>query len=433
MSEYETVTEQPGVELTEIDVNDLPQATGPCALVFPLKESSYATLTQVELADDKFMTWRKYKACTVCLPFLTRKVGDVEPTVGGFVSTLDQIDDATSLVSCCGTALDYAVQQCIWGGPKPPMSYLLEVFSDKGGELKATYQLKDKRSSQERICRMKLGHWSLYPLGSDELLMKANYKRNCVGIRTHYVLKDKDGKILASHQLQKPTCTCDCSCAAIKRCCCYPCYCIADCCSSYKPLATYMTPDEPTEEIPKYLPDYRVKEGVRLMNLTCCGLCCGKSHGKVEFPHFFGAGKELPPPTEEPEAEDEKAKTKKKVKRGDNRVIVKDVGPLQKTCNLFEVVFDEMDPGMLGELGDMGALVDVISEIKDAKDELSDLKDEVDDAMPEGDVDEKAGAGGLKWSRSKNDTYGIEYPSHFTSAQRSGMLLMALEYDRINQ
>lgn len=195
-----------------------------------------------------------------------------------------------------------------------------------------------------------------------------------------------------------------------------------------------MTPDEPTNEIPKYLPDYRVKQGVRLMNLTCAGLCCGKSHAKVKFPHFFSAGKELPPPEEEPEeAQGEKESTKTKVKRGDNRVIVKDLNPCEKACNLWNVAFDAIDPGMLGELGDMGALVEIASEMKGVKDELSDLKDDVDDAMPEGNVDKEAGAEGIKWSRSKNDTYGLEYPSHFTSTQRSGMLLMALEYDRVNQ
>ena len=55
----------------------------------------------------------------------------------------------------------------------------------------------------------------------------------------------------------------------------------------------------------------------------------------------------------------------------------------------------------------------------------------MEDAEGGGDVDKKAGQGNVKWARSKNDTYGIEYPRHFTSTQRLGMVLAALEYDMI--
>jgi len=415
------VTTEPGVELSEVDIAAIPKSTGVCALLFPL-DHAYSTLTQVELADDKFMTWKKWKAFTVCFPFLVRKVGDVEPNTGSVVSCLDSCDDITGMVSCCGIGLDYLVQKCIWGGPKPPLSYLLETRASKDGEVSKTYILRDKRSPWERMCKIKTGHWSLFELGKEkdeEMIMKANYTRTFYGMRTHYVMKDKDGTIMASHQLKPPMCYCDCNC---KRLCCAPCYMCAKCCDSYVPIATYMTPDSPTTEHPKYKPDYKVKEGVRLMGLSCIGLCCGKSHEAVKFPTFYGAGKDLPPPEADPEEDGEK-----KIKRGDNRVLVKDVNPCAKTLLLFTPSFEDL--GDMGEMAGMGELVAVAAEVAQ---EAADLKGDIEDEQPEGDVDKKAGQGNVKWARSKNDTYGIEFPTHFTSAQRCGMVLAALEYDELN-
>jgi len=413
-------TAQPGVELAEIDIDSIPKQTGVVAEVFPL-DLKYAKLTQVELADEKFMTWKKFKAFTVCCPYLVRRVGDVESNTKSILDSLDALDDVTAICSCGSMCIDYIAQQMIWGHAKPPMSYLLETYHEKDGEVAKTYILKDKRSVSERFCKMKLGHWSMYELGNEEnLLMKANYRRNCFKLRTHYQMKDKDNNVLASHLLRKPICYCDCSCAGCMRMCCYPFYMCANACSSYTPIYSYMTPFEPTQEPPAYTPDYKIKEGYRLMGYSCIGLCCGKSHESVEFPTLFGAGKEMP-------AEAEEAEEGEKKKLGDNRVLVKDRNPCAKMCMLFSPSFEDLPLDGFGELGELAEMAKEIGE------EVSELRDDMEEAAGDADVDSKNGQGGVKWARSKNDTYGIEYPVHFTSAQRLGMVLGALELDVATQ
>lgn len=425
MSDTNVKTKQPeGVELTDIDINSIPKQTGVCAAVFPL-DLPYATLTQVEIADDKFMSWKKYKAFTVCFPFFVRKVGDVEANTKGVLDAMDAVDDVTACCTAGSMCFDYIAQQIIWGHAKPPSSYLLETFHEKGGDVAKTYIFKDKRSASERMCKMKIGHWSLYELGKDDdLLMKANYRRSCL-VRSHYQMKDKEDKVLAAHQLRKPMCSCDCSFAGCKRMCCCPCYYMANFCSSYAPIATYFTPFEPTTEPPAYVPDYKVKEGFRLMGYSCIGLCCGKSHEAVQFPTLFGAGKELPAEAEEPEGDGD---TKKK-KLGDNRIIVKDKNPCAKMCQLFSPSFEDLPLEGLGEIGEIAAIAQEVAG------EASELREDMEEAGNEGEeeVDKKAGQGGVKWARSKQDTYGLEYPRHFTSAQRLGMVLSALELDVATQ
>ena len=391
--------------------------------VFPL-DMQYAKLTQVELADDKLMTWKKFKAFTICCPFLVRKVGDIESNTKGYLDIMDSIDDVTACCTCGSMCLDYIAQQMIWGHAKPPMSYLLETYHEKGGEVAKTYIFKDKRSVSERLCKMKLGHWSMYELGNDEnVIMKANYRRNCFKLRTHYQMKDKDNNVLASHLLRKPLCYCDCSCAGCWRMCCAPCYMCANMCNSYTPIYSYMTPFNPTQEPPAYVPDYKIREGFRLMGYSCIGFCCGKSHEKVENPTLFGAGKEMPP---EPEGDKEKDDAAEK-KLGDNRVLVKDKNPCAKMCMLFAPNFDDVPLDGLGEIGELAEMA------KEVHDEVSELRDDMEEAVGDEDVDQKKGQGGVKWARSKNDTYDIEYPRHFTSAQRLGMVLGALELDVATQ
>lgn len=421
---YDNVkTEQPGVELTDVDIDSIPKQSGVCATVFPL-DLKYATLTQVEIADDKFMTWKKYKAFTVCFPFLVRKVGDIEGQTKSVLDAMDAMDDMTACCTGGSMCLDYIAQQLIWGHAKPPMSYLLEAYAEKDGEVAKTYILKDKRTATERMCKMKIGHWSMYELGNEEdLLMKANYRRNCFKLRTHYQMKDKDDNVLASHLLRDPFCYCDCSCKGCMRMCFAPCICIGKCCSSYKPIATYMTPYQPTQEPPAYLPDYKVKEGFRLMGYSCIGLCCGKSHDAVEFPTFFTAGREMP---EEEDDDDESGEKEAKKKKLDNRILVKDRNPCAKMCMLFTPSFEDLPLEGLGELGELAEMA------KEVAGELSELRDDMEAEGGDLDVDKQAGQGGVKWARSKNDTYGIEYPSHFTSAQRLGMVLAALEFDSVS-
>merc|ERR1712146_231476 len=117
-------------------------------------------------------------------------------------------------------------------------------------------------------------------------------------------------------------------------------------------------------------------------------------------------------------------RVKKKIQRGDNRVLVKDLNPCAKTLRLFTPSFED-----LGEMAGMGELAAAAAEIAQ---EAADLKRDIQDEQPEGDVDKNAGQGNFKWARSKNDTYGIEFPTHFTSAQRCGLVLAALEYDELN-
>lgn len=412
MSYDQVKTKQPGVELTEVDIDSIPKQSGVCASVFPL-DLQYAKLTQVEVADDKLLAWKKYKAFTVCCPYFVRKVGDYEANVKGAVDSLDALDDVTGLCTCGTMCLDYIAQQLIWGHAKPPMSFLLETYAEKDGDVAKTYILKDKRTASERMCKMKIGHWSMYELGNEEdLLMKANYRRNWCKLRTHYQMKDKDDNVLASHLLRDPCCYCDCSCTGLMKMCCFPFYYFANFCNSYALIATYMTPFEPTREPPAFEPSYKVKEGFRLMGYSCIGLFCGKSHEAVEFPTFFSAGKEMP-------AEENNEESGKK--KLDNRVLVKDKNPCAKMCSLFTPGFEELPLEGLGEIAEMA---------QEVAGELSELRDDIEDAQGEMDVDKKGGQGGVKWARSKNDTYGLEYPRHFTSAQRLGMVLAALEFDQ---
>lgn len=355
-------------------------------------------------------------------------MGDVESNTKGALDALDALDDMTAICTCGSMCLDYIAQQMIWGHAKPPMSYLLETYGEKGGEVAKTYIFKDKRSAAERMCKMKMGHWTMYELGAegkeDDYIMKSNYRRNFCKLRTHYVMKDKEGNFLASHQLKDPVCNCDCSCEGCKRMCCMPCYMCANACSSYRPIASYMTPTVPlTPENgpPKFVQHYKIEEGFRLMGYSCIGLFCGKSHSSVEFPTFFTAAKEVPADAEVPEAEG----AEKKKKLGDNRVLVKDKNPCYKMSELFAPAFDALPLDGLGEIGEL------VETAKEVADEAAELRKDMEDAEGGGDVDKKAGQGNVKWARSKNDTYGIEYPRHFTSSQRLGMVLAALEYDMI--
>ena len=118
-------------------------------------------------------------------------------------------------------------------------------------------------------------------------------------------MKDKEGNFLASHQLKDPVCNCDCSVKVVRECAVCPAICV-HACSSYRPIASYMTPTVPlTPENgpPKFVQHYKIEEGFRLMGYSCIGLFCGKSHSAVEFPTFFTAAKEVPADAEVPEAE----------------------------------------------------------------------------------------------------------------------------------
>ena len=108
-------------------------------------------------------------------------MGDVESNIKGALDALDALDDMTAICSCGSMCFDYIVQQMIWGHAKPPMSYLLETYGEKGGEVAKTYIFKDKRSAAERMCKMKMGHWTMYELGAegnqDDYLMKSIFDR----------------------------------------------------------------------------------------------------------------------------------------------------------------------------------------------------------------------------------------------------------------
>lgn len=113
------------------------------------------------------------------------------------------------------------------------MFYSLENFHDNGVERQQsneTFIVRENRTRSEQCLGKKKGFFSISKAGDEAPLLTSEYAYSCIGSKTYFLMKDANGNVVASHQLNEPTTCADFIGGCFSKCTGCLCCCCSCCC-----------------------------------------------------------------------------------------------------------------------------------------------------------------------------------------------------------
>jgi hypothetical protein len=121
------------------------------------------------------------------------------------------------------------------------MFYSLENFHGVEREKSTeTFIVRENRTRSEQCLGQKKGFFSISKTGDQAPLLTSEYVYSCIGSKTHFLMKDANGNIVASHTLNEPTTCADIFAGCASKCTGAMCCCCTCCCGkSSCPTTSY--------------------------------------------------------------------------------------------------------------------------------------------------------------------------------------------------